>query len=265
MEEEEDDLGILSLGSNTKWAVMGVLSALPLLGFTAWLFGATDAPDSKQASRPYLAFAALYASPLLYGVALTPFAFACAALCAVHVQVERIRETEPEAALPVLGPIVGTASVAVVGRPLATQGRELADLVSSLRYKIGVTSRMTIAELAMANEERKVRVEELECDGIPRSLGAVHQMILILMCSSNDQALEDLRASKEIAVLELQQWDAAFSHRQRELSKRMDREPLGKLRGAARSLGLTDYSKLSKADLVSVLQSELMQMSKSRQ
>lgn len=71
-----------------KWTVMGIISCLPFVNWTAWIFGALDDPD--VAPRYYL-FAALYALPLLTeGLSLDGVLLGATALCALHVQVERV-------------------------------------------------------------------------------------------------------------------------------------------------------------------------------
>lgn len=63
----------------------------------AWIFAALDDPQS--ASRYYL-FAALYALPLLTeGLSLDGTLLAATALCALHVQVERVVATQPSSGL----------------------------------------------------------------------------------------------------------------------------------------------------------------------
>lgn len=133
------------------------------------------------------------------------------------MQIERIRETEPEAALPVLGPLVGTTSIAVTDR-LGAVGRDATALIASLRDRAQGAARLTIAELLLAKEERR--------------------------------ALRDLQASKELADFELQQWDKAFAERQREAIRELAAAPMAQVRGTARAIGLQGYSSLSKSELV---------------
>ncbi|PSC70899.1 Ras-related Rab7 [Micractinium conductrix] len=84
---------------NIRWSVMGVLSLLPFVNPMAWVFAALDDEDT---STLYYSFAFIYALPYLAnGFQLDGFVLVSLVLCAVHVQVERLAQTEPvEVELP---------------------------------------------------------------------------------------------------------------------------------------------------------------------
>ncbi|KAK9828117.1 hypothetical protein WJX81_006542 [Elliptochloris bilobata] len=79
-------------GEEVKWGVMTVISFIPLFNWLAWVFAAFDDP---QRARLYYLFAAVYAVPSLRnGFTLDSFSIACLLLGIVHVQVERVAQTE---------------------------------------------------------------------------------------------------------------------------------------------------------------------------
>lgn len=76
-----------------KWTVMGVISCIPLVNWTAWIFGALD--DPARSTR-YYAFAALYFLPYLKeGIRLDTVVLLAAAAGALHLQVERAAAQAP--------------------------------------------------------------------------------------------------------------------------------------------------------------------------
>ncbi|KAJ9515695.1 hypothetical protein QJQ45_002676 [Haematococcus lacustris] len=77
----------------SSYAVMGVVSCIPLVSWTAWLLPCILEPAR---SRLYLTWAALYAAPFLRdGFDLTGYSMAMLALGALHIQVARLAATEP--------------------------------------------------------------------------------------------------------------------------------------------------------------------------
>jgi hypothetical protein len=126
---------------NIKWGVMSALTLLPFLNPMAWVFGALDDPDSAYL---YWSFAALYTLPYVRsGFELDGLAVAALLLGIVHVQVERIAQTEPaELELP---EVVRTAL------------RALPRAVTSLgRYSSGIGEEVS-ERLRRSEEARKGR------------------------------------------------------------------------------------------------------------
>ncbi|GIL58732.1 hypothetical protein Vafri_13734 [Volvox africanus] len=80
---------------NFVWGLMGFISILPLFDWLAWVLAAIS--DEDRAAL-YGIYAALYGSPLLLrGLNWQdPWVLFMVALCVIHVQVERISQTEPE-------------------------------------------------------------------------------------------------------------------------------------------------------------------------
>lgn len=76
-----------------KWSVMTVISFLPFLNPMAWVFAALDDDTSPTL---YWSFAFLYALPYIQnGFQLNSFATTVLILGILHVQIERISQTEP--------------------------------------------------------------------------------------------------------------------------------------------------------------------------
>eukprot|EP00878_Enallax_costatus_P009197 GHUV01009615.1.p1 GENE.GHUV01009615.1~~GHUV01009615.1.p1 ORF type:complete len:265 (+),score=68.25 GHUV01009615.1:154-948(+) len=104
---------------NFTWAVMGVVSCIPLFNFMAWVLGALQSDNP----RPYYWAAALYALPLLRnGFDQDWFSISLLLLGAAHVQALRVAATEPETQvklqqqlkpLAVLQTVVDSAGTAV--------------------------------------------------------------------------------------------------------------------------------------------------------
>lgn len=84
---------------NIRWSVMGVLSVLPFVNPMAWVFAALDDDDS---STLYYSLAFIYSLPYIAnGFELDGFAIVSVLACILHVQVERLAQTEPvEVELP---------------------------------------------------------------------------------------------------------------------------------------------------------------------
>ncbi|EFJ45407.1 hypothetical protein VOLCADRAFT_121169 [Volvox carteri f. nagariensis] len=97
---------------NFVWGLMGFISFLPLFNWLAWVLAAIS--DEDRAAL-YGVYAALYGSPLLLrGLDWQdPWMVFMLVLCVVHVQAERIAQTEPEA-LRSIRP-VGLAGAALRG------------------------------------------------------------------------------------------------------------------------------------------------------
>ncbi|KAL4433056.1 hypothetical protein ABPG77_006483 [Micractinium sp. CCAP 211/92] len=114
---------------NIRWSVMGVLSVLPFINPMAWVFAALDDDD---ASTLYYSLAFIYALPYFAsGFELDGFAIFSVLLCILHVQLERIAQTEPvEVELPgVLRRLLAGIPLAV--RSLGRYSTRLGDEVSS--------------------------------------------------------------------------------------------------------------------------------------
>ncbi|GLC40277.1 hypothetical protein PLESTB_001599700 [Pleodorina starrii] len=87
--------GDRSEDDNFVWGLMGFISFLPLFDWLAWVLAALS--DEDRATL-YGIYAALYGSPLLLrGLNWQdPWVLFMLVLCVVHVQAERIAQTEPE-------------------------------------------------------------------------------------------------------------------------------------------------------------------------
>ncbi|KAG2495328.1 hypothetical protein HYH03_006598 [Edaphochlamys debaryana] len=80
---------------NFVWGLMGFITFLPLFNWMSWVLAALSDEDRAVL---YGTYAALYGTPLLLrGLDWQdPWVLFMLALCAVHVQAERIAQTEPE-------------------------------------------------------------------------------------------------------------------------------------------------------------------------
>mmetsp|Transcript_43756 Transcript_43756/g.109781 ORF Transcript_43756/g.109781 Transcript_43756/m.109781 type:complete len:292 (-) Transcript_43756:310-1185(-) len=117
------------------WFLAAFLSLVPLANWTAWLVAAqledAEAEDSSSPTLCY-AFAALYALPLLHGgIAPDASDVLILALGALHLQVERVAQTDPGAlsALPAPSRSAGLplgSAAAAAGAALAKLGERLA-------------------------------------------------------------------------------------------------------------------------------------------
>lgn len=174
---EEKLLGpdMLEDGDEVKWSVMTVLSFLPFLNPMAWIFAALDDETSPTI---YWSFAVLYSLPYLKnGFELDGFTTLVLMLGIVHIQVERIAQTEPvEIELSdwlrkALRRLPGT--VDRVGRVGSTLGEEMGTRVRrSLeaqerrpdRKYLEEKSREARAELDDFDRRQRLRMKERQSD-----------------------------------------------------------------------------------------------------
>jgi hypothetical protein len=78
---------------NIRWGVMSILAAIPFLNPMGWVFGALD---DEEFSTMYWTFAFLYSLPYLSnGFQVDTFAFSMLFVSIIHMQIERIAQTEP--------------------------------------------------------------------------------------------------------------------------------------------------------------------------
>ncbi|GLI59580.1 hypothetical protein VaNZ11_001505 [Volvox africanus] len=121
---------------NFVWGLMGFISILPLFDWLAWVLAAIS--DEDRAAL-YGIYAALYGSPLLLrGLNWQdPWVLFMVALCVVHVQVERIAQTEPET-------LRSIRPVAAVGAALRGAVRGTGTLLSGIGGVLAEDSRRAV-------------------------------------------------------------------------------------------------------------------------
>lgn len=156
---------------NIKWGVMTTLSLFPFLNPLSWVFGALDDEDSALL---YWTFAAIYTFPYLSnGFELDGYAVGALLLGAVHMQIERIAQTEPvEIELPdVIRALLRSLphAVTALGRYGAGVGSEVMDRMKKSdeaqkrkpdRKFLEERSREARAELEEFDRKRRVREKE---------------------------------------------------------------------------------------------------------
>ncbi|KAA6426412.1 MAG: hypothetical protein FRX49_03523, partial [Trebouxia sp. A1-2] len=137
-----------------KWGVMSVVSFIPLFNWTAWVFAAID--DETQAAK-YYAFAAVYALPLIRnGFQFDSFLAVAVLLCAAHVQLERIANTEPVG--------IDVPAVSDISRASAKGARQLTDSTKEWSASVQETSRR--------RQQEKQELEDMNTDKYRRQLSA---------------------------------------------------------------------------------------------
>ncbi|GIL97598.1 hypothetical protein Vretimale_3131 [Volvox reticuliferus] len=115
---------------------MGFISILPLFDWLAWVLAAIN--DEDRAAL-YCIYAALYGSPLLLrGLNWQdPWVLFMVALCVVHVQAERIAQTEPEA-------LRSIRPVGAVGAALRGAARGTGSLLSGVGGVLAEDARLAV-------------------------------------------------------------------------------------------------------------------------
>lgn len=137
-----------------KWGVMSVVSFIPLFNWTAWVFAAID--DETQAAK-YYAFAAVYALPLIRnGFQFDSFLAAAVLMCAAHVQLERIANTEPVG--------INVPAVSDISKASAKGARQLTDSTKEWSASVQETSRR--------RQQEKQDLEDMNTDEYRRQLSA---------------------------------------------------------------------------------------------
>eukprot|EP01025_Chloroclados_australasicus_P018176 TRINITY_DN19415_c0_g3_i3.p1 TRINITY_DN19415_c0_g3~~TRINITY_DN19415_c0_g3_i3.p1 ORF type:complete len:189 (-),score=15.52 TRINITY_DN19415_c0_g3_i3:168-734(-) len=95
--ENKNKIGVLEEGDNIRWSVMAVISCIPLLNWLAWVFAAIEDETNKNV---YYAFAAVYLTPwIMQGFDVDAWSVFILILGVMHVQVERLVQTEPQQTL----------------------------------------------------------------------------------------------------------------------------------------------------------------------
>ncbi|GMH44966.1 hypothetical protein BSKO_12923 [Bryopsis sp. KO-2023] len=168
-----------------KWTVAGVVSCIPFLNWVAWVFIGLDC----DVSFPFFMLAFLYSTPfLMSGFDLNQFATFMFLAGILHVQVERLAQTEPNA---LIASLEGNKELL---KALRASGSYLSTSLSELMGGVG-------SNVEALNKKADRHAKD----------SSLMEMIDAEMKSGE----QELKRSKELADVEKGLWDETLGDRKK--------------------------------------------------